>query len=107
MAGAAPWLPRPLVCSVVVDGLIATSAALIAASGPGRAGHMDFRSSLDQPGTTGLLADLGLTPVIDLNLRLGQGTGAVLAFHIVDAAARILGQMVTFAEADVSEKDAA
>ncbi len=50
---------------------------------------------------------LGLTPVIDLNLRLGEGTGAVLAFHIVDAAARILGQMATFAEAGVSEKDEA
>ena len=51
-------------------------------------GHRSTR-----PGTTRLLAHLGLTPVIDLNLRLGEGTGAVLAFHIVDAAARILGQM--------------
>ena len=60
-----------------------------------------------EPGHNAALAHLGLTPVIDLNLRLGEGTGAVLAFHIVDAAARILGQMATFAEAGVSEKDEA
>ena len=102
LAAAAARVP------VVVDGLIATSAALIAAAlAPDARGYMISGHRSTEPGHNAALAHLGLTPVIDLNLRLGEGTGAVLAFHIVDAAARILGQMATFAEAGVSEKDAA
>ena len=90
---------------MVVDGLIATSAALIAAAlAPDARGYMIAGHRSAEPGHNAALAHLGLTPVLDLNLRLGEGTGAVLAFHIVDAAARILGQMATFAEAGVSEK---
>jgi nicotinate-nucleotide--dimethylbenzimidazole phosphoribosyltransferase len=48
---------------------------------------------------------LGLVPLIDLNLRLGEGTGAVLAFHLIEAASRILREMATFAEAGVSDKE--
>jgi len=47
---------------------------------------------------------LGLTPLLDLNLRLGEGTGAVLAFHLIEASARILREMASFAEAGVSDK---
>jgi len=42
--------------------------------------------------------------LLDLNLRLGEGTGAVLAFNLVEAAVRILNEMATFAEAGVSDK---
>ena len=102
LAAAAARIP------VVVDGLIATSAALIAAAlAPDARGYMISGHRSTEPGHNAALAQLGLIPVIDLNLRLGEGTGAALAFHIVDAAARILGQMATFAEAGVSEKDAA
>ena len=51
-----------------------------------------------------MLDQLGLEPVLDLGLRLGEGTGACLALGVVDAAARILGEMATFDAAGVSEK---
>jgi len=47
---------------------------------------------------------LGLRPLLDLDLRLGEGSGAVLAFHLVEAAARTLDEMATFSEAGVSDK---
>jgi nicotinate-nucleotide--dimethylbenzimidazole phosphoribosyltransferase len=49
------------------------------------------------------LAYLGKEPLIDLDLRLGEGTGAALAFPLVEAAARILNEVATFGEAAVSE----
>ena len=51
-----------------------------------------------------MLDKLGLRPLLDLDLRLGEGTGAALAFHLVEAAVRILNEMATFAEAGVSDK---
>ena len=50
------------------------------------------------------LTELGLEPVLHLNLRLGEGTGAVLTFHLVEAALLILEEMATFADAGVSEQ---
>jgi len=61
------------------------------------AGH---RSS--EPGATVALSDLGLVPLVDLELRLGEGTGAVLALPILQAAAKVLGEMATFDDAGVS-----
>ena len=58
-----------------------------------------------EPGHRAALAHLGLEPVLDLDMRLGEGTGAVLAMNVVEAAARILNQMATFAEAGVSGKE--
>jgi nicotinate-nucleotide--dimethylbenzimidazole phosphoribosyltransferase len=52
-----------------------------------------------------MLDALGLRPILDLDLRLGEGTGAVLAMSIVEAAGKILAEMATFAEAGVSEAD--
>ena len=52
-----------------------------------------------------MLQWLGLEPLLDLGLRLGEGTGAVLALSLADAACRTLGEMATFGEAGVSEKD--
>jgi nicotinate-nucleotide--dimethylbenzimidazole phosphoribosyltransferase len=82
---------------VVIDGVIACAAMLIAeAIAPGIhelviAGH---RST--EPGATIALEHLGLAPLLDLDLRLGEGTGACLAVPVVQAAARILGEMATF-----------
>jgi nicotinate-nucleotide--dimethylbenzimidazole phosphoribosyltransferase len=82
---------------VIVDGVIACAALLVAdALVPGVwagciAGH---RSS--EPGATVALAHLGLEPLLDLDLRLGEGTGACLAVPIVQAAARVLGDMASF-----------
>lgn len=90
---------------VVVDGLIATSALLVASRlVPGVehgviAGHRSV-----EPGASAVLGELGLRPMIDLDLRLGEGTGAALALPLVEAAARVLAEMATFDEAGVTEK---
>lgn len=90
---------------VLVDGLISTAAALVAAElAPGAeqyflAGHRSV-----EPGHIYALEKLGLTPLLDLGLRLGEGTGAVLAMPILEAAMRTLNEMATFAEAGVSEE---
>ncbi len=90
---------------VVLDGVIAGAAALAAAAlAPACldacfAGH---RSA--EPGHALALAHLGLRPLVDLELRLGEGTGAVLALPLVQAAARALAEMATFDSAGVSEK---
>ena len=50
------------------------------------------------------LASLGLLPILDLDLRLGEGTGALLALHLVNAAALTLAEMATFDSAGVSDR---
>lgn len=91
---------------VVIDGFISGAAALIAtALAPGLkdyliAGHVSAES-----GHRLLLEHLSLRPLIDLEMRLGEGTGAALGISLAEASARILGDMHTFAEAEVSEKE--
>jgi nicotinate-nucleotide--dimethylbenzimidazole phosphoribosyltransferase len=88
---------------VVVDGLITSAAALIAYELYPEvrlfllAGHQSV-----EIGQTAVLERIGLKPILDLNLRLGEGTGAALAFNIIDSACRILNEMATFAEAGVA-----
>lgn len=84
---------------VVLDGFIATAAALVAAALKPAVKDYLFASHLSQePGHRAQLEQLGLEPLFDLGLRLGEGTGAVLAFGILEAAAAALS-MATFAEA--------
>ena len=91
---------------VVLDGVIAGAAALVAAAlAPSCvdacvAGH---RSA--EPGHTSALAHLGLEPLIDLGLRLGEGSGAVLALPLVQSAVRALRDVATFDSAGVTGKD--
>ncbi len=66
---------------------------------PWVAGH---RSA--EPGATVALRRLGLTPLIDLGLRLGEGTGALLALPVVTGAVRVLHEVATFDSAGVAEK---
>jgi nicotinate-nucleotide--dimethylbenzimidazole phosphoribosyltransferase len=99
LAAAAARVP------IVVDGFIATSGALIAAAlAPGAVAYMIAGHRSAEPGHDAALAQLGLTPLLDLGMRLGEGTGAVLAMSLVEAAARIINEMATFADAGVSEK---
>jgi nicotinate-nucleotide--dimethylbenzimidazole phosphoribosyltransferase len=99
LGGAARRVP------VVLDGVIAGAAALVAAAlAPAAidacvAGH---RSA--EPGHGFALDALGLRPLVDLDLRLGEGTGAVLAFPLVRAAAAALRDMATFDAAGVVDK---
>jgi len=90
---------------VILDGVIAVSAALAAAAlAPDVVGAMVAGHRSAEPGATVALAHLGLEPLIDLGLRLGEGTGAVLAVPIVASAVRVLHEVATFDSAGVSEK---
>jgi nicotinate-nucleotide--dimethylbenzimidazole phosphoribosyltransferase len=88
---------------VILDGVVSGAAALVASRVASRsvtffaAGH---RST--EPAHTRALEHLGLEPLLDLGLRLGEGTGALLALPLLDAAVAIIGEMATFAEAGVA-----
>jgi nicotinate-nucleotide--dimethylbenzimidazole phosphoribosyltransferase len=88
---------------VVLDGFIASSAALVAARlAPGAAGFLVASHRSVEVGHAALLEALGQRPLFDLELRLGEGSGAVLAFHFVQAALALLHEMATFSSAGVS-----
>ena len=90
---------------MVVDGFISTAAAMIAvALAPAARDYMIAAHSSQERGHKRMLEWLGLNPLLDLNLRLGEGTGAALAFHLIEASTRILCEMATFDEAGVSDK---
>ncbi|MEY2420902.1 MAG: nicotinate-nucleotide--dimethylbenzimidazole phosphoribosyltransferase [Acidimicrobiaceae bacterium] len=99
VGGAAQRVP------VVVDGVIAGAALLAATSlcpaalAFAFAGH---RST--EPGATAVLEHLDLEPVLDLGMRLGEGSGACLALPVLEASARLLAEMATFDSAGVSDK---
>jgi len=90
---------------IVVDGFISTAGALIAAKlAPKSVAYMIPSHGSVEIGHRNALAGLGLDPVLNLNMRLGEGTGAALTFYLVEAALHILEEMATFADAGVSEK---
>ena len=91
---------------LLLDGLVVTAAALVAERlAPGarlwwQAGHRS-----PEPAHALALAELDLTPIVDLGLRLGEGTGAAVALPIVRAAVATLASMATFTDAGVSGRD--
>ncbi|MEU4482082.1 nicotinate-nucleotide--dimethylbenzimidazole phosphoribosyltransferase [Micromonospora sp. NPDC023966] len=90
---------------VLLDGVIAVSAALAAAAfAPDAVGAMVAGHRSAEPGATAALRHLGLDPLIDLGLRLGEGTGALLALPVVTGAVRVLHEVATFDSAGVAEK---
>jgi nicotinate-nucleotide--dimethylbenzimidazole phosphoribosyltransferase len=100
LGAAARYLP------VVIDGFISGAAALIAAELCPLvcpyliAGHISV-----EPGHQLIYLKLGLTPLLNLKMRLGEGTGAVLAMHIIEAALYTHREMATFAEAGISTRE--
>lgn len=93
-------------CPVVIDGFISTVAALVAVRFSAAVLPYIIPSHLSrEPGHALLLEHLELKPYLHLNMRLGEGTGAALAMHLVEAAARIPVEMATFDEAGVSNKE--
>lgn len=91
---------------VVADGFISGAAALAAVHiCPAAAGVLFASHRSVEPGHKVVLEGLGLLPVLELDMRLGEGTGAALAMGIMDAAARMMSGMATFAEAGVSGAD--
>ncbi len=91
---------------VVVDGFISTAGALVAHRlCPAVAEYMIAGHQSQEIGHRIMLAHLNKRALLDLDFRLGEGTGAAVAMHLVDGAARILTDVATFAEAAVSEAD--
>jgi nicotinate-nucleotide--dimethylbenzimidazole phosphoribosyltransferase len=91
---------------VVIDGFISGAAAMIAVKlAPAVRGYLIAGHISEERGHRLMLEWLQLRPLLDLNLRLGEGTGAVLAVHLVEAACLALNEMATFGEAGVSEKN--
>ena len=92
---------------IVVDGFIATSAVLVAqALQPLVLQRCVFAHQSDESGHARLLAWLGAEPLLHLGLRLGEGSGAALAWPLLASACRILREMASFADAGVSERQA-
>ncbi|MBI4560267.1 MAG: nicotinate-nucleotide--dimethylbenzimidazole phosphoribosyltransferase [Candidatus Hydrogenedentes bacterium] len=91
---------------VIVDGFISTAAALIARSlAPVSCEYMIAAHRSAEQGHHAALEHLNKQPLLNLGLRLGEGTGAALAMHLVEGAARILTKVATFEEAAVSKAD--
>jgi nicotinate-nucleotide--dimethylbenzimidazole phosphoribosyltransferase len=90
---------------VVVDGFISTAGAMIAYDiEPKTADYMFAGHSSVEIGQKVMLRNMGLAPILDLNLRLGEGTGAALAMMMIEAGTKIYREMATFGEAGVSDE---
>lgn len=101
LGGAAARVP------VVLDGVIALAGTLAAAAlAPEASGFCFAGHRSPEPAASAALDHLGLEPILDLGMRLGEGTGACLALPVLTAAARVLSEMATFDAAGVSEKEA-
>jgi nicotinate-nucleotide--dimethylbenzimidazole phosphoribosyltransferase len=89
----------------MIDGFIATAAALIARRlRPGAEAWWLFSHRSREPGHAALLAALDARPLLDLGMRLGEGSGAAMAVPVLRLACELHGRMATFAEAGVSER---
>jgi len=90
---------------LLIDGFIVTSALLVAARiAPAILDYCVFAHCSDENGHRRMLEALDAQPLLQLGLRLGEGTGAALALPLLHASANFLNQMATFASASVSEK---
>ena len=99
LGGAAAGVP------VLLDGVNAGAAALVAAAlAPAAVGYCLAGHVSAEPGHARALAALGVTPLLDLGMRLGEGTGALLALPVVAGAARALQDVATFDAAGVVDK---
>jgi nicotinate-nucleotide--dimethylbenzimidazole phosphoribosyltransferase len=100
LGGAANKVP------VILDGVIAGAAALVAqAFHPAVIEYCVAGHRSAEPGHAVALKTLGLQPLVDLDLRLGEGTGAVLAYPILTCAVRALAEMATFESAGITAED--
>jgi len=91
---------------VVVDGFISTAGALIATKfNPAVTDYMFMSHNSAEKGHLEALDFIGIEPILDLDMRLGEGTGAALAIGIIEASVKILTEMATFGEAGVSTRN--
>lgn len=99
LGGAANRIP------VVVDGFISTAGALAALKlAPAVADYVFFSHLSDERGHRVVMEALKIKPILDLNMRLGEGTGGALAMTLITAAIRMANEMATFSSAHVSGK---
>jgi len=98
---AAAYHRRP----VVIDGFISTAGALIARTlCPPVLDYMFAGHRSEEPGHKAMLAHLGLAPILDLGMRLGEGSGGAMAMSIIEGAVRVFTEVMTFEEAAVPDK---
>ena len=89
---------------VIIDGFISSAAFLIARTlNPGIVSHVLFAHRSAEKGHARLLADANAQPLLDLDMRLGEGTGAALAIGLLTSAVHLYREMATFTEASVSD----
>jgi nicotinate-nucleotide--dimethylbenzimidazole phosphoribosyltransferase len=89
---------------VVLDGFITGAAALLAVRiAPQAAGFLVAAHRSSEPGHRTVLDELGLEPLLELDLRLGEGSGAALALPLVEAARAVLAETATFEQAGVTD----
>jgi nicotinate-nucleotide--dimethylbenzimidazole phosphoribosyltransferase len=101
LGGAAAHIP------IVLDGFITGAAALVAAAiAPDVTARLIASHRSAEPGHAVQLERLGLQPLLDLELRLGEGTGAALAIGLLDAATSLRDEMATFESAGVAGRPA-
>jgi nicotinate-nucleotide--dimethylbenzimidazole phosphoribosyltransferase len=92
---------------VVLDGFITAAAALLAVGlCPAVGDYLIASHRSAEPGHAFILRHLGLSPLLDLQMRLGEGTGALLAMNLLEASLRILREMATFSSAGVTDAEA-
>jgi nicotinate-nucleotide--dimethylbenzimidazole phosphoribosyltransferase len=91
---------------VMIDGFISTAGALIAhAICPTAVEYLISGHCSEEPGHRHMLKHLNLNPILDLGMRLGEGTGGAMAMSIVDGALAVFKEVMTFAEAGVADKE--
>ena len=91
---------------VMIDGFISTAGALIAqAICPTVTEYLLSGHCSEEPGHRHMLQQLDLNPILNLGMRLGEGTGGAMAMSIVEGALRVFKEVMTFAEAGVADKD--
>jgi nicotinate-nucleotide--dimethylbenzimidazole phosphoribosyltransferase len=94
-------------CLLLIDGFISTAALLVAAKmQPNILAYCIFSHCSDESGHQRMLKSLDVKPLLNLDLRLGEGTGAALAYPLVVSAVNFLNEMASFASANVSQKSA-
>jgi nicotinate-nucleotide--dimethylbenzimidazole phosphoribosyltransferase len=89
--------------AIISDGFISAAAAAIAyAIAPQVADYLFAGHCSEEPGHRHLLRFIGIKPILNLGMRLGEGTGAVLAMPVIESACRLFSEMATFSSAGVS-----
>jgi len=95
-------------CAILVDGFIASTAALAACRrSPGLRAQLLFAHRSAEPGHTRILEELAARPLLDLEMRLGEASGALTAFPLLELACALHGEMSTFAESRVPDRPSA